>query len=174
MDFVRHSMKAVVTVPRATPRPSTFNAAEVMPVSGPLELHTEWLNDQAYMTVPSAWSALADEAPTLSIPTSSAMVRTMDTALAQSAVAVTYAKLLLVELTAHETVHRLPDRTIGGVHVQGTRVGLTLTQLLKVVPELAPTLAKDRPAMQDETIPRHGLGGLARTADRSDHGRDHR
>ena len=109
-----------------------------MPGKDTLQLHTEWVDDQAYMTVPSAWSALAGDAPTVSIPTSPTMVRGIDTALTQSAVAVTYAKILLDELTAHATVHRLPGRTIGGVRVTGTRVDLTLTQLLKVVPELAP------------------------------------
>ncbi len=66
---------------------------------------------------------------------------------------ITYAKILLDELTAHETVHRLPGRTIGGVRVTGTRVGLTLSQLLKVVPGLAPTMAKGSATMAHESIP---------------------
>ena len=123
------------------------------------------------MTVPSAWSALAGDAPTLSIPTSPTMVRSIDTALTQSAVALTYAKILLDELTAHATVHRLAGRTIGGVHVTGTRVDLTLTQLLKVVPELAPTLAEEGAAMAHDEHPRHRVGGLPGPPDRGGHGR---
>jgi hypothetical protein len=152
MNFVQHSVAAVVTVPRASTG-SSASDAEVGPGKDTLQLHTEWVDDQAYMTVPSAWSALAGDAPTVSIPTSPTMVRSIDTALTQSAVSVTYAKILLGELTAHATVHRLPGRTIGGVRVTGTRVDLTLTQLLKVVPELAPTLAKKGAAMAHASIP---------------------
>ena len=152
MNFAQHSMTAVITVPRTA---TGFSAsdAEVVPGNGTLQLHTEWVDNQAYMTVPPAWSALAGDASTLSIPTSPTMERTIDTALTQSAVSLSYAKILLDELTAHETVHRLPGRTIGGVRVTGTRVGLTLSQLLKVVPGLAPTMAKGSATMAHESIP---------------------
>ena len=152
MNFAQHSMTAVITVPR-TVTGFAASDAEVVPGNGTLQLHTEWVDNQAYMTVPPAWSAVAGDASTLSIPTSPTMERTIDTALTQSAVSITYAKILLDELTAHENVHRLPGRTIGGVRVTGTRVGLTLSQLLKVVPGLAPTMAKGSATMAHESIP---------------------
>jgi hypothetical protein len=149
---VQHSIEAVVTVPGSTSG-SSASDAEAFPANDPLHLHTEWVDDHAYMTAPPSWSALTGGARTMSLPASPTTVRAVDTALAQSAVALSYARILLDELTVHETAHRLPDRTIGGVPVQGTRVGLTLTQLLKVVPELAPTLTRDLATMAHETIP---------------------
>jgi len=152
MNFVQDSIEAVVTVPYATPGPPAFDAG-IMPVNGPMQLRTEWVDDHAYMTAPSSWSALTGGARTLSIPVSPTMVRTMDTVLAQSAVALTYANILFNELTAHETVQRVPNRTIGGIPTRGTRANLTLAQLLKLVPELAPNLTSDLTAMAHETIP---------------------
>ena len=77
----------------------------------------------------------------------------MKTALTQSAVAVSYAKLLLDELTVHQTARHLGTRTIGGVSATGTGVDLTLTQLLKLAPELSPTMTKAAARMADQTIP---------------------
>ena len=105
------------------------------------------------MSVPSAWTALAHGATTVSLPTSPSLQRMVTTALTQSAVAVTYAKLLLDELTDHQTARHLGSRTIGGVSATGTGVDLTLAQLLKLVPELSPTMTKAAARMADQTIP---------------------
>jgi hypothetical protein len=89
----------------------------------------------------------------LSLPVSPATNKEIDTALAQSAVALSYARILLSELTADQTVHSLGERTIDGISATGTQVGLTLAQLLKLVPELSPAMTTDATTMANETIP---------------------
>jgi hypothetical protein len=152
MDFVHHTLTATVTVPTSA-LPATASNTGTRSVASTITLHTEWVNDVAYMSVPSTWAALAHGAHTLSLPTSSSLRRTVTTALTQSAVAVTYAKLLLDELTVHESAHHFGSRMIGGVSATGTGVELTLTQLLKLVPELSPTMTKVAARMADEKIP---------------------
>jgi hypothetical protein len=75
------------------------------------------------------------------------------TALTQSAVALSYAKLLLDELTDHGTARRQGSRTIGGVPATGSKVDLTLAQVLKLVPELSPSMTKAATRLADQTIP---------------------
>jgi hypothetical protein len=154
MDFVHHTMTAVVTVPRSAlqSRSSASNAA-FLPADNTVNLHSEWVGGRAYMTVPSWWSRPAKGAKALSLPTSSSMHRTIDTALAQSAVALTYAKILLDQLVDHHAVTMKRARTIGGVRATGTKVDLALAQLVKLVPELSPTLTKDAATMGSTTIP---------------------
>jgi hypothetical protein len=154
MDFVHHTMTAVVTVPRSAlrSRSSASNAA-FLPADNTVNLHSEWVDGHAYMTVPSWWSGLAKGAKALSLPTSSSMHRTIDTALAQSAVALTYANILLGQLADHHAVKMERARTIGGVRATGTKVDLALAQLVKLVPELSPTLTKDAATMGSKTIP---------------------
>jgi hypothetical protein len=162
MDFVHHTLVATVTVPLMTLPASTSNAEatpddetpdDARPAARSITLHTEWLNQHAYMSVPSEWTALANDAHTLSLPTSPSLRRMVTTALTQSAVALTYAKLLLDELTDHHTAHRVGSRTIGGVPAMGSKVDLTLAQLLKLVPELSPTMTKAATRLADQTIP---------------------
>jgi hypothetical protein len=157
MDFVHHTVVASVTVPLVS-SPTAGSSADATPTDATpaprsITLHTEWVNQRAYMSVPSAWMALAKGARTLSLPTSSSLQRMVTTALTQSAVALTYAKLLLDELTDHRTAHRLGSRTIGGAAVTGSKVDLTLAQLLKLVPELSPTMTKAAIRLADQTIP---------------------
>jgi hypothetical protein len=150
MNFARHTVTATVTLPRpALPA----SAAEALPHGSSITLQTEWVNQHAYMAVPAGWSALADGAPVLSLPTSPSLRRAVMTTLTQSAVALTYAKLLLDELTDEHSAHRVAPRVIGGVAATGTHVALTLAQLLKLVPELSPTMSKDAARMADQTIP---------------------
>jgi len=152
MDFVHHAMAATVTVPNPAPDGST-SAGEEMPAGGSTKLHTEWVDDRAYVAVPSSLSGLAGGAQNVSFPTSSSMNQTIDTVLTQTAVAVSYSKILFGELTAHQTVHQLGSRTIDGVSARGADVELTLTQLLKLVPELSPDMTRDAGTMANDAIP---------------------
>lgn len=152
MNFVRHTLTATVTVPSAPLHVSATNA-EVNPAGYTMKLHTEWVGRQAYLSVPSQWTALARGAQTLSLPTSPALQRMVTTALTQSAVALTYAKILLSDLTDHQPPHRLGSRVIEGVTATGSKVQLTLPQLLKLVPQLSPSMTKTVASMADAAIP---------------------
>jgi hypothetical protein len=150
MNFVRHTVTAAVTLPRPALPASVAGA---LPRGDSVTLRTEWVNQHAYMVVPSGWSALADGAPVLSLPMSPSLRRAVMTTLTQSAVALTYAKLLLDELTDEHTAHRVAPRVIDGVAATGTHVELTLAQLLKLVPEMSPTMSRDAARLADQTIP---------------------
>jgi hypothetical protein len=152
MDFVHHTLTATVTVPTSA-LPASASDAGTTPAAGTITLHTEWINHIAYMSVPASWAALADGARTVTLPTSASLRRTVTRALMQSAVAVTYAKLLLDELTARQAARHLGHRVIGGVSATGTEVDLTLAQLLKLVPELSPTMTQAAARMADQKIP---------------------
>jgi hypothetical protein len=154
MDFVHRTITAAVSVPRTALRPTSSEAsAAFLPAGDTMNLHTEWIDGQAYMTVPASWSGLVKGARALSLPTSSSARRTIDTALTQSAVALTYARLLLDQLTDHHTIHMAHSRVIGGIPVTGTTADLTLAELLKLVPELSPTMTRNAATMAGQTIP---------------------
>jgi hypothetical protein len=161
MNFVRHTLTATVTVPAADLHASATNA-DLNPSGDTMQLHTEWVGRQAYLSVPSRWTAVAGGAQTVSLPTSPALQRMVTTALTQSAVALTYAKLLLNDLTEHQKPHRLGSRSIAGVVATGSQAQLTLPQLLKLVPQLSPTMTAKVVSMAATTIPatvwvdRHG------------------
>jgi hypothetical protein len=153
MNFAHHTIEADVTVPgNALLGAASAADADAAPTQSPVKLHTEWVDDRAYITVPSSWSAVAMGAQTLSIPTTASQRRTVDTALSQSAVALSYAKILLHELTDQQAVHRLGSRTIDGTPATGAKVDLTLAQLLKVVPELSPAMSHDARSMAGQPI----------------------
>jgi hypothetical protein len=154
MDFVHHTITAAVTVPRTALRPSSSDAsAAFLPAGDSMNLHTEWVDGHAYMTVPASWAGLVKGARALSLPTSSSARRTIDTALTQSAAALSYARILLDQLTNHHAVHLAHPRVIGGIPVTGTTADLTLAELLKLVPELSPTMTKNAATMASQTIP---------------------
>jgi hypothetical protein len=154
MDFVRHTITAAVTVPRTALQPTSSEAsAAFLPAGDTMNLHTEWIDGHAYMTVPASWSRLVKGARALSLPTSSSARRTIDTALTQSAVALTYAHILLDQLTGHHATHMAHSRVIGGIPVTGTTANLTLAELLKLVPELSPTMTRNAATMAGRTIP---------------------
>lgn len=152
MNFVRHTVTATVTLPRLALHASASNAG-ALPEGTSIRLHTEWVNQHAYMSVPAAWTAMAHGAHVLSLPTSPSLRHMVTMTLTQSAVALTYAKLLLDELTDDHAAHRVGSRVISGVAVTGTQVELTLAQLLKLVPELSPTMTKDAEQLADQTMP---------------------
>jgi hypothetical protein len=152
MDFVHHTLTATVTVP-SNALHATASNAQIDLTRNPTKLHTEWVGRHAYLSVPSSWAAMARGAQTLSLPTSPSLQRMVATALTQSAVALTYAKILLNDLTEHQAPHRLGTRTIEGVSATGSQVQLTLGELLKLVPQLTPTMTKSVALMADATIP---------------------
>ena len=152
-DFVHHAVEASVTVPSLGLHASRKGNAGTLPGTRPLSVHAEWVGGHGYMSVPSSMSALVGGAQALSLPVSASTGRKFDAELTQSAVALTYARLLLSELTQPQQQHRVGARTIGGVLTTGTEVDLTLTQLLKVIPGLSTALAKVAQSIGNETIP---------------------
>jgi hypothetical protein len=152
MNFVRHTVTATVTVPSTDLHASATNAG-LAPAGPDLTLHTEWVGHHAYLSVPSQWTARARGAQTWSLPTSPSLQRMVTTALTQSAVALTYAKLLLNDLTDQHVPRRLGPRTFQGVVATGSQTELTLTNLLKLVPQLSPTMTKNLASMADAPIP---------------------
>jgi hypothetical protein len=152
MNFVHDTMTATVTVP-ASAVPASPTTAEGDPAGGTMKLHTEWIGGQAYLSVPSQWSARVPGVQTLSLPTSSALRQMVTTVLTQSAVALSYAKILLTDLTQQQPPHRLGSRTIEGVAVTGSKVELTLPQLLKLVPQLSPRMTPSEASMANAPIP---------------------
>jgi hypothetical protein len=150
MDFVHHALVATVTVPSHAVRSS--DGSQAMPVKGSMKIETKWVDDRGYMTIPSSLSVLAGGARAVTLPASTSQYRAIDTTLSQSAVALTYAKILLGELTEQQTVHALGSRTIDGVFTSGTGTDLTLAQLLKLAPELSPAMTDDVGTMANGAI----------------------
>jgi hypothetical protein len=67
-------------------------------------------------------------------------------------VALSYAEILLHELTDQQAVHRIGSRTIDGTPATGAEVDLTLGQLFKVVPELSPALSQAAKSVAGQPI----------------------
>ncbi len=129
-DFVHHAAQELVTV-----APS----AGLMPAHQPLELEATWVHDHAYVTLPSDTFG-PDAMPTESVPETATAARSIDLTLTQSAVALTYARQLLPDISADGTRRSAGTRRIDGTRVSGTNVDLTLSQLLKVNPALSPAM----------------------------------
>jgi hypothetical protein len=118
-----------------------------------LQIQGEWVGGTAYIKVPASLSSLDGGAQELSYAAPAAVARQLDTALSQSAVALTYAHILAGTLAAQETQHHMGTRTMSGVSATGTKIDLTLAQLLKVIPGLAPAMTNDAQKMADTEIP---------------------
>jgi hypothetical protein len=152
-DFAHHTAQATVDVPTVGLRGSASSAAGLIPDHAPLQVRTEWVDGHAYMAVPSSLSTLAGGATSLSLPVSSSAAGKINFDLTQSAVAITYAKVLLGELAPAKARRQVGHRTINGVAASGTEVDLTLAQLLKVIPGLTPAMTADAPMFSQATIP---------------------
>lgn len=160
MDFVHHALQAMVTLPNPGPVPTanpgphaTGTPTTPPPPAGPMQLRAEWVNDHAYVTIPPSLTAMAGGAHECSLSGSPAMSQKVDVALSQSAVALTYAKILLNALTEQQTVHHLKPRTIDGVAETGVQADLTMAQLLKLVPELSPAMTSGPRTPVEGSIP---------------------
>jgi hypothetical protein len=152
-DFTTHTAQESVTLPLPGLHALDVGKTGLLPGDKDLVLGAKWIGGSMYITVPSTLSGLAGGAPVLSLPISAAEVGQVDVALDRSAVALTYAKVLLNDLAGHGAQRRAGTRTIDGVKVTGTRVGLTLDQLLKVSPGLSPAMIGDLSMFGNDIIP---------------------
>jgi hypothetical protein len=151
-DFVHHDVTLTLDLPTAGLHAPDI-AKGVAPTTGLMALQVEWVNGVGYLTVPAALSALAGGATALSYAVPAATARKVNTAISQTAVAVTYAHILINTLAGNAAQHHVGTKTLGGKSVTGTEVDLTLSQLLKVVPGLTPEMTKDAKAMGATKIP---------------------
>jgi hypothetical protein len=153
MDFVHHTITASVTVPPAGLQSDGLAKVGILPGKKDLTLEAEWVGDRAYVTVPPSLDGLIGGASALDFPVTPTESKAVDTALNQSAVALTYAHLLLRDLTGKQHVQRLSARTVDGVRSTGTRANVTLPELLKLIPELSPAMTNDSGTMGKIEIP---------------------
>lgn len=152
VDFADHDATMTVTVPTAGLHSSAIGQG-LTPSDTPLELHTEWINGVIYLAVPAALATAARGATSLSHRLPAGQTRSIDTALAQSAVALTYARILVDTMARKQAQHAMGTRTIDGTRASGTQVELSLSQLLKLIPGLAPAVSRDTKAMGTTKIP---------------------
>jgi hypothetical protein len=152
-NFTRHAVKETVTIPTTGLRALNEHTAGILPGQKPLVLEVKLVDGHAYVDVPTSVSHLVSGAQTLSVPVSLADIEKVDLELDQSAVALTYSKVLLNELSYAGGGHHAGTRTMNGVAVSGTRVDLTLAQLLKVAPGLTPTMVGDSTGFGNATFP---------------------
>jgi hypothetical protein len=153
MDFVHHAITATVTVPPAGLESDGLAKAGIRPGKKDLTLKAEWVSDRAYVTLPTSLDGLIGGASALDFPVTHTESESVDTSLNQSAVALTYAHLLLGDLTGNQHVQHLHARTVDGVRSTGTRADVTLAELLKLIPELSPAMTDDSGAMGKIEIP---------------------
>ena len=151
-NFANHQTEESITVPTTGLHPLVAHTSGVLPGTRSLVLGFEWVNGHAYLTVPPSLSAeVGGEA--LALPLGASNAAKIDRALDQSAVALTYAKTLLTQLASGQPQHHVGTRTIDGVPTSGTRVDLTLAQLLKVNPGMSPTMVGDLSKFGGEMLP---------------------
>jgi hypothetical protein len=153
MDFAHHALQALVIVPTPGLQPATSKKAGTLTKAKPVHLSGKWVGGHVYVALPASLAALVNGAREVSVPVSANTGHEVDTALDQSAVALSYAKILLTDLAGHQPQHALAPRTMNGVAVTGTQVDLTLAELLKVVPPLVPAMQGQDAAMANQTIP---------------------
>jgi hypothetical protein len=152
-DFTHHAAEESVTLPPLGLHALDKHKGGVLPGDRSLVLEAKWVAGHAYVTIPSTLSNLVDGVGAFSLPVSATEGVKVDLELDQSAVALTYAKVLLSELANPKAQQHVGTRTINGVSVSGTRVDLTLAQLLKVSPGLSPTMIQDSSMFGNETFP---------------------
>ena len=152
-DFVHHAAALTILLPSIGLHGSDLGKPGILPGSKPVTLTARWVENHAYMEVPAALSALAGGVRDMSVPVPASTATQIDTDLNQTAVALTYAHLLVNALAAHQTQHHRAPRTIDGVAVTGTEVELTLSQLLKVIPSLSPAMNSESKALGNQTVP---------------------
>jgi hypothetical protein len=152
-DFVHQAVETSVTLPTVGLHASLPQSAGSLLGTKPLSLKAYWVNSHAYVSVPPSLSALVGDAQVLSIPVSAADARQVATAFTQSSVALTYSHLLLGELPGLPKQRHVAAKTINGVKATGTQVDLTVAELLKLVPGLAPAMTEDAKALALVSIP---------------------
>jgi hypothetical protein len=152
-DFAHRSAEESVTLPSSGLHALGMAAGAILPGHDQMTLQAKWVAGRAFVTVPPSLSHLFDSAGEVAIPVSAALARKIDLELNQSAVALTYAKVLLGELAGNQAQHRVGSRNIDGVRASGTEIMVTLTELLKITPGLSPTMSQDATTFGTEAIP---------------------
>jgi hypothetical protein len=151
-DFAHHSVTLWMEVPMAGLHPNDIDP-RAPGADGPLSFQGEWVGGKAYVKIPSSLRALDGGAQDLSYDPTGAEADNIDATISRTAVAITYAQLLLATLAGHGTEHHMGTRSIGGKSARGTELDLTLAQLLKVIPGLSPAMDQDITKMPHADIP---------------------
>jgi len=152
IDFTHRAMAMSITLPPAGLHANALAKGEKQPAGSALQLRAEWVNGAAYLTVSPSVAALTGGAPTVTYPVPASLAGSISNSIGQTAVAVTYAHLLLDTLVGSDP-RRVGSKRIGGVRVTGTAVRLTLSELLKVVPAMAPVMGSALAPMAKSAIP---------------------
>jgi hypothetical protein len=145
IDFPADSLVMAVAVPVTAGRAKGQKATT-------LDLRGELVNGIAYLTLPPSLVS-KEGSPNVSYAVSTQTKSGFSTALSQTAVAITYARILLDTLAGQQAVHGVGTRTMDGVRVTGTRTTLSLAQLFKVMPALSPVAQGSLAAMATTPIP---------------------
>jgi hypothetical protein len=145
IEFAGHSLVIAVALPETAGRAKGQKAAT-------LDLRGELINGTVYLTLPPSLVPKAGS-PNVYYAVSAGTASDLSTALSQTAVAVTYAKILLDTLAGQQALQKLGSRTIAGVRVTGIRTTLSLAQLFKVMPALSPVTQGALTPMANTPIP---------------------
>ncbi|HEY1828667.1 MAG TPA: hypothetical protein VGG38_00345 [Acidimicrobiales bacterium] len=145
IEFTGHSLAIAVALPETAGRAKGQKAAT-------LDLRGELINGTVYLTLPPSLVPKSDS-PNVYYAVSASTASDFSTALSQTAVAVTYARILLDSLATSQALHKLGSRTIDGVRVTGIRTTLSLAQLFKVMPALSPVTQGALTPMANTPIP---------------------
>ena len=152
IDFTHHNVSLSITLPASGLHANALVKGKKQPATSALTFRAEWVNDAAYLMVSPSLAALTGGAPTVSYPVPSSLAGNIGNSIGQTAVAVTFAHLLLDTLVGSDS-RRAGSKTIDGVRVSGTAVNLTLSDLLKVVPAMAPVMGTALAPMAKTAIP---------------------
>jgi hypothetical protein len=151
IDFTHRAVSLSLTLPASGLHANALVKGKKVP-STALAFRAEWVNGAAYLLVSPSVAALTGGSPTVSYPVPSSLASDITNSIGQTAVAVTFAHLLLDTLVGSD-VHRVGTKTMNGVRVSGSAVTLTLAELLKVVPAMAPVMGADLAPMAKTPIP---------------------
>ncbi len=153
IDFVHHNVTLSLDLPAAGLHPDErVKDGTAVLHTGPIQVKGEWIGGAAYVSIPASVATQIKGAPTASYPMPSALAGDLSTSITQTAVAITYAHLLLDTLVGQHT-RSAGHQTMSGVKVSGTAVGLTLAELLKIVPAIGPVMGTTLAPMTNMTIP---------------------
>jgi hypothetical protein len=153
IDFTHHDVTMSLTLPvTGLHSNQRVNGKKAVALSGPLQLKGQWIAGAAYVTMPVSLASNIGGAPTASYPVPTSLADDFDTSISQTAVAITYAHLLLDTLVGQHT-RDAGHKTMDRARVSGTSVNLTLSELLKIVPALGPIMGTTLAPMAHLSIP---------------------
>jgi hypothetical protein len=152
IDFTHRAVAMSLTLPPSGLHANALAKGKKTPSATALQFRAEWINGVAYLLVSPSLATLTGGAPTVSYPVPSSLAGAISNSIGQTAVAVTYAHLLLDTLVGSDP-RRVGSKRIDGARVTGTAVNLTLSELLKVVPAMAPAMGSALAPMAKSAIP---------------------